>query len=96
MTQAIATNTSSMPNPSALPDAYIGVIFDHFEAYYGDLWMTRYGCSELQKVRKIWGEQLAGFSREALAHGLKAASKGSKFPPDPAGIYRVLQPEDRR
>ena len=73
-------SVSSTPKLSALPEPWIAKLFDRFEAFYGDLWVTRYGGSDLAKVRRIWGEELADLSGAEIAAGVKAC-RGAKFPP---------------
>ena len=88
---AITTSASSMPKPSALPEHWIAKLFDRFEAFYGDLWVTRYGGSDLAKVRRIWGEELADLSGEEIALGVKAC-RGAKFPPTLPEFRQLCRP----
>ncbi len=57
-----------------MPSAWIERIFGRMEALYGSAFLDRWKHSDIDNVRRVWAEELAGFADhpEAIAHALKA------------------------
>jgi hypothetical protein len=82
-----ASSTSRQP----LPMAWIERLFARLSAFYGskfaDLWR---GC-DLEAVKAVWANELAGYSRDELARGI-AACRTRDWPPTLPEFMKACRP----
>jgi len=74
-----------------LPSSWIERIFQRLTAFYGsrfaDMWR---GC-DLEAVKSIWAQELAGFTKDELATGI-AACRGLEWPPTLPTFMKLCRP----
>lgn len=63
-----------------LPDDWIEKCFRRFEDFYGSKWAAQYGSFPRERVKRTWGEELAGFADKPEAIG-RALKNLGPFPP---------------
>lgn len=71
-----------MARPAALPEKWIDKIFQRMEGRYGSLFLDRWRGCDMDNVRAVWADELAGFvdQPERIAYALRVLSD-SQFPP---------------
>ena len=79
---APSTNVTLPGNRNVLPDAWIGRIFDHMSGLYGSKFSDLWRGSDLNTVRRLWAEKLAGFADmpKAIKEALDALDS-KPYPP---------------
>ena len=91
------TNMTSPANRPALPDAWIGRIFDHMTGMYGSRFADLWRGSDLNTVRRMWAEKLAGFADmpKAIKEALDALDD-KPFPPTLPEFLALCREAGRR
>ena len=76
------TSVTSPARPSVLPDSWISKIFDHMSGLYGSKFADLWRGTDLEAVKRIWAEKLAGFQPmpKAIKEALDALDN-KPFPP---------------
>lgn len=65
-----------------MPDSWVERLFQKFEDFYGAKWAAQYGNFPRERVKRTWGEELAGFAdMPAALRRAVEAQKESQFPP---------------
>ena len=82
-------NETSPANRSALPDSWIGRVFDHMSGLYGSRFADLWRGTDPETVRRMWDEKLAGF-RE-MPGAIKEALDSLDSKPYPPTLPEFLQ-----
>jgi hypothetical protein len=81
-------NETSQANRSALPDSWIGRIFDHMSVLYGSRFADLWRGSDLDTIRRMWAEKLAGF--RSMPGAIKEALDSLDSKPYPPTLPEFL------
>ena len=74
------TKSTSPKQLPALDESWVERIFQRMENFYLSLWKDRFGDIPRERVKRAWGEELAGYSANEIKRGLETC-KTMKFPP---------------
>lgn len=80
-----------------LPDSWIGRIFDHMSGLYGSKFSDLWRGSDLNTVRRMWAEKLAGFASmpKAIKEALDALDD-KPYPPTLPEFLALCREAGRR
>jgi len=66
------TRSTSPPTRDALPDRIVDALFERLASMYGARWSDLWVGAPMDKVKRVWGEELAGVSGPAIRDALGA------------------------
>ena len=91
------TSGTSLARPSALPDAWVGKIFDHMSGLYGSKFADLWNGSNVESVRRTWAVKLAGFADmpKAIKEALDALDS-KPYPPTLPEFIALCREAGRR
>lgn len=89
-TKTSSTSTPALP-PDALPQAYVGRLFERLAGQLGPKMMDIYVGMNHELVQYEWATGLAGFSKEELKRGL-ASCQHRKFAPNLGEFAHLCRP----
>ena len=98
MTTLEATALSTLAQPAsrdwpadALPEAWIDSLFARMSAFYGARFADMWRGTDLDEVRRTWGRELAGLTRDELRAGV-ANLRTRFFPPTLPEFIALCRP----
>lgn len=88
--------TSSTSPQQPLPAAWIERLFERMAGLYGARFADAWRGTDPVRVKRIWSEELAGFSGEEIARGVQALKTRDWPPTLPEFLKLCRQPSDSR
>lgn len=86
-------NVTSAGNVPALPEHWTERIFRVMEDRYRAKWLDSFGGIPRERVRRAWGEELAGFDADEIKCGLDACRETHPtWPPEVLEFARLCRP----
>lgn len=86
----LATSSTSDP-AAALPSAWIERVFARLTGFYGAKFLQQWAGLNLEAVKAVWAEELAGFSGEELGSGIDAC-RTRDWPPSLPEFLKLCRP----
>ncbi|HDR9029911.1 TPA: hypothetical protein QDB14_004133 [Burkholderia vietnamiensis] len=95
MSTATQTTSDWIPDPqwpvTAIPQRWVEALFDAMSANYGARFADLWRGTDIAKVKRHWGNELAKLSREQLKAGVDHLSALAKVPTVPEFLAHCRQ-----